>query len=123
VKALLERLKRPAPSQRAALPVEPAPVPRPTAEPAAPPPEAEPTSTLLLTWEEAVDLVRSRRGDVFEIQFLGREVERLRESPDGGADGRLAEAAEHLRVVIERKLRAKGLLAPEGRLELVWRGS
>jgi hypothetical protein len=85
-------------------------------------PEPAPASTgtsLVLDWEEAVDLVRARRGDVFEIQFLGREVDRLRASADPAQVAKADDARAHLREVIERKLRGKDLLAPDGRVELV----
>ena len=63
--------------------------------------------------------MRARRGDVFEIQFLGREVDRLRGSAETGQAAKADAARSHLREVIERKLRGKGLLAPDGRIELV----
>ena len=108
--ALLARLRRSA---------TPEPV---TADPGQPPPEpapAGPNASLVLDWEEAVELVRARRGDVFEIQFLGREVDRLRASADPSHAAKADAARAHLREVIERKLRGKGLLAPDGRIELV----
>jgi hypothetical protein len=85
-------------------------------------PEPAPASTgtsLVLDWEEAVELVRARRGDVFEIQFLGREVDRMRGSADPAQVAKADDARAHLREVIERKLRGKGLLAPDGHVELV----
>jgi hypothetical protein len=107
--ALLARLRRSA---------TPEPV---TADPGQPPEPAPagPNASLVLDWEEAVELVRARRGDVFEIQFLGREVDRLRASADPSHAAKADAARAHLREVIERKLRGKGLLAPDGRIELV----
>lgn len=81
-------------------------------------PAAAPAS-LSLTWPDAVELVRSRRGDVFEIQFLGREYDRLRASDDPSLASRVEAARERLRAVVERRLQAKGLLEPGGRLELL----
>jgi hypothetical protein len=72
-----------------------------------------------LRWPDAVELVRTRRGDVFEIQFLGREYDRLRESVDPSESARAGETRERLRAVIEHRLRVKGVLDREGRLELV----
>jgi hypothetical protein len=79
-------------------------------------PEAK--ASLLLSVDEAVELVRSRRGDVFEIQFLAREVRRLRASGEPASEAKAEAAEDHLRAVIERKLRSKGVLAPDGDLEL-----
>jgi hypothetical protein len=90
-----------------------------SASPPASSPRPESSASLLLTWEEAVELIRSRRGDVFEIQFLGREVDRLRASEDPALGAKAEVAREHLQAVIERKLRAKDLLPPTGELELV----
>jgi hypothetical protein len=100
--------------RREEAPAEPA----PAAEPA-PSPAPESSAALVISPEEAVELIRSRRGDVFEIRFLTRELERLRASPEPGAAARAEETSERLKTVIERKLRAKGVLAPDGRLELV----
>jgi hypothetical protein len=66
-----------------------------------------------------VELVRTRRGDVFEIQFLGREYDRLRGSADPVESARARETRERLRSVIEHRLRVKGVLDRDGRLELV----
>jgi hypothetical protein len=74
---------------------------------------------LSLRWPDAVELVRTRRGDVFEIQFLGREYERLRSNPEPEVAARAAETRERLRAVIEHRLRTKGLLDRHSRLELV----
>jgi hypothetical protein len=99
--------------------VEPVPEPSPVVvERPHAPARPDSSASLLLTWEEAVELIRSRRGDVFEIQFLGREVDRLEASGDPALVAKAGPAREHLQEVIERKLRAKDLLPPTGGLEL-----
>ncbi len=117
---LLARFRHPDPEPEPEI-RSPEPVSAPESDPPAPEPTPQPTATasLVLSCDEAVELVRSRRGDVFEIQFLVRERDRLRAAGDPSASAKADETEEHLRTVIERKLRAKGVLAPEGELELV----
>ena len=120
VSGLLAKFRRSSTPRLEAPPPAPDP-PAPAPAPAPPAPAAPPgaTASLVLTWEQAVELIRSRRGDVFEIQFLGREADRLRTAGDPASNVRLAAVRDHLRAVIERKLRAKDLLADDGEVELV----
>lgn len=115
---LLARFRRPDPEPEVLSP-EPVSAPEPDPPRPEPAPQTIATASLVLSCDEAVELVRSRRGDVFEIQFLVRERDRLRATGDPFASARADETEEHLRTVIERKLRAKGVLAPDGELELV----
>jgi predicted component of type VI protein secretion system len=92
--------------------VRPADHPEPEPEPDPEEQEAGPPSELTMTLEEATTALRAAGSDGVRIGFLSREYRRAAEE-DGAA------ARRKLVGVLTEELRARGLLAEDGRFELL----
>ena len=100
-------------SEEPELDPEPAPAPEPVAaeaEPAVVEPDGPPAE-LSLTLDEAIAALRAAGSDGIRIGFLARDYARAAEEDRGAARKRLVG-------VLTDQLRARGLLASEGRFEL-----
>jgi hypothetical protein len=86
-------------------------VPEPALEPEPEPPEPALPSELSLTLAEAVGALRAAGSDGIRVGFLSREYLRAADEDRSGARRRLV-------TVLAEQLRARGLLAEDGRFEL-----
>lgn len=89
----------------------------PEEEPAAPVLPAEPPAAVSLTVDEAKTAIRAAGGDVIQIGFLANAYRRQREEEPASRE--TAVARERLAELVAKRLKDRGLLAPEGRLELL----
>jgi hypothetical protein len=97
-----------------ALPAEPAPAPEPVPE-AAPVSEEAPAK-LSLTIDEAKGTIREAGGDVIQVGFLASAYMRnLEEDPESAET---AASRKRLRELVGKRLKDRGLLAPNGTFEL-----
>jgi hypothetical protein len=78
---------------------------------------AAPPASVSLTVEEAKAAIRAAGGDVIQIGFLANAYRRQREEEPAGRE--TAAARERLSELVARRLKDRGLLAPEGRFELL----
>jgi hypothetical protein len=97
-----------------ALPAEPAPAPEPVPE-AAPVSEEAPAK-LSFTIDEAKGTIREAGGDVIQVGFLASAYMRnLEEDPESAET---AASRKRLRELVGKRLKDRGLLAPNGTFEL-----
>jgi hypothetical protein len=103
---------------------EPEPVPANVAPPPPPPlvetpePEPEPPipATVSLTIDEAKGAIREAGGDVIQVGFLASAYRRhLEEDP---MSSETAASRKRLRELVGKRLKDRGLLAPDGTFEL-----
>jgi outer membrane biosynthesis protein TonB len=97
---------------------EPAPVETLPEAPAAPepPPFLEAPETVTLTIDEAKAVIRQAGGDVIQVGFLASAYRRhLAEDPHSSET---AASRKRLRELVSKRLKDRGLLAPEGTFEL-----
>jgi hypothetical protein len=103
-------------------PVEPAPAPPEAVR--VPPPAAETTpaqspeapTTMELTIDEAKNVIREAGGDVIQVGFLASAYRRhLAEDPHSSET---AASRKRLRELVGKRLKDRGLLAPDGTFEL-----
>ncbi|MGH3014970.1 MAG: hypothetical protein ACRDNN_08480, partial [Gaiellaceae bacterium] len=78
---------------------------------------AEPPATVSLTVDEAKTAIRAAGGDVIQLGFLANAYRRQREEEPASRE--TAAARERLSELAARRLKDRGLLAPEGRFELL----
>ena len=86
-------------------------------EEAAPVLPVEPPATVSLTVNEAKAAIRAAGGDVIQIGFLANAYRRQREEEPASRE--TSAARDRLSELVARRLKDRGLLAPEGRLELL----
>jgi hypothetical protein len=86
-------------------------------EEAPPVPPAEPPTAVSLTVEEAKAAIRAAGGDVIQIGFLANAYRRQREEEPASRE--TAAARERLSELVAKRLKARRLLAPDGRFELL----
>jgi outer membrane biosynthesis protein TonB len=98
---------------------EPEPEPEPTPEPQAatePEPEPEVPLQMTLTIDEAKEAIREAGGDVIQVGFLASAYRRHYE--DDPHSGDTAASRTKLRELVGKRLKDRGLLAPDGSVEL-----
>lgn len=114
----------PTPAPAPLAPVETAPPPAALVH-VAPPPAETPTpptdepdapAKITLTIDEAKGVIREAGGDVIQVGFLASAYRRhLEEDP---ASSETAASRKRLRELVSKRLKDRGLLAPDGVLEL-----
>jgi hypothetical protein len=110
----------------AAAPVSPPPQPEPVpaaqppaAHEEAPPEEASPPEVpaqVSLTIDEAKGVIREAGGDVIQVGFLASAYRRNLEEDPGSSE--TAASRKRLRELVGKRLKDRGLLAPDGTFEL-----
>ena len=99
-----------------ALPAEPAPAPEREPVPEAAPVSEEAPAKLSLTIDEAKGTIREAGGDVIQVGFLASAYMRnLEEDPESAET---AASRKRLRELVGKRLKDRGLLAPNGTFEL-----
>jgi hypothetical protein len=107
----------PAPVETAsppAAPVHAAPSPAETSTPPADEPDAP--AKITLTIDEAKGVIREAGGDVIQVGFLASAYRRHLEEDPGSSE--TAASRKRLRELVSKRLKDRGLLAPDGVLEL-----
>jgi hypothetical protein len=104
----------PEPPMLTAAPAPIPPPPPPAEEPPAAP--AEPPATVALTIDEAKGAIREAGGDVIQVGFLASAYRRNLEEDPGSSE--TAASRKKLRELVGKRLKDRGLLAPDGTFEL-----
>lgn len=111
----LESEPAPEPAPEAPEP-QPEPPPPPAPAPEEPPPAAGPPGSVSLTIDEAKGVIREAGGDVIQVGFLASAYRRHLE--DDPASAETAASRKRLHELVAKRLKDRGLLAPDGNVEL-----
>ena len=106
----------PAPEPLPAPEPEPAPAPEPEPVPEAAPVSEEAPAKLSLTIDEAKGTIREAGGDVIQVGFLASAY--MRNLEDDPESAETAASRKRLRELVGKRLKDRGLLAPNGTFEL-----
>ena len=122
-----EEAARPGPEPEPEPELEPAPEPEPVSQGTAPQPEPDlargpewepetaPTE-VALTIDEAKEAIREAGGDVIQVGFLASAYRRHHD--EDPTSGETAASRKKLRELVGKRLKDRGLLAPDGTVEL-----